>query len=70
MRAAQVIVVSPVFDSLPGMAVAGEQVLVEAFVAQASVEALHEAVLHWLARRNVMPVDGMVLLPFEDGVRR
>lgn len=51
------------------MAVAGKEVLVEAFVAQASVETLHEAVLHWLARRDVMPLDSMVLLPFEDGVR-
>lgn len=30
---------------------------------------LHEAVLHWLARRDLIPLDSMVLLPFEDGVR-
>jgi len=50
------------------MAVAGEKVLVEAFVAQASVEALHEAILIGLPRGDVMPLDSMVLLPFQDAV--
>ena len=69
LRVVQVIVASPIFDDLPGITVAGEQILIEAFVAQASVEALDETVLHWLTRRDVMPLYSMVLLPFEGGVR-
>lgn len=70
MGAVQVIVVSPVFDNLPRMAVAGEEVLVEAFITQTSIEAFHKAILHRLSRRNVMPLDGVILLPFKDGIRR
>lgn len=69
MRAVQVMVVSPVFNNLPRVAVAGEEVLVEAFIAQPTIEAFHEAILHGLARRDVVPRHGLVLLPFEDGVR-
>ena len=42
--------------------------LVEALVAQATIKALDEAVLHWLAGSDVMPFDEAVLLPFENGV--
>lgn len=70
MGAVQVIVVSPVFDNLPCMAVAGEEVLVEAFITQTSIKAFHEAILRRLSRRNVMPLDGVILLPFKDGIRR
>jgi hypothetical protein len=45
VRAVVVVVVAPCRDQVPGMAQAGEQVLVEAFVPQATVEALDEAVL-------------------------
>ena len=38
MRAVQVIIVSPVFDNLPRVAVAGEEVLVEAFIAQPTID--------------------------------
>lgn len=44
MRAVMVVVVAPYCDQVAGMAQAGEQVLVEAFVAQSAVEALDEAV--------------------------
>jgi hypothetical protein len=37
-------------------------VLVEAFVPQASVEALNEAILHRFARRDVMSFDDVLLL--------
>ena len=46
MRSVQIIVVPPVVDDLAGMAVAGEQILVEALVPEAPVEAFHKAVLH------------------------
>jgi hypothetical protein len=44
-----------------------EQRLVQAFVAQAAIEALNEAVLHWLARRDVVPLDAPFLRPAQDG---
>ena len=43
--------------------------LVEALVTQAAVEALDEAILHRLARGNVVPFDTVVLLPAQDRVR-
>src|SRR5262245_40853691 len=46
-----------------------EQVLVEALVAQPSVEALHKAVLHRFTRRDVVPFDVVFLLPGQDSVR-
>jgi hypothetical protein len=51
------------------MAQAGEQVLVEAFVPQATVEALDEAVLHRFAGSDVVPFDLPVLLPRQDRIR-
>ena len=54
------LVVSPVFDNLPRMAVAREEVLVEAFITQTSIEAFHEAILHRLAQRDVMPLDRVI----------
>tara|TARA_B100001765_G_C19280396_1_gene239649 strand:+ start:222 stop:419 length:198 start_codon:yes stop_codon:yes gene_type:complete len=47
----------------------GEQMLVEALVAQAAIKALDEAVLHGLPRRDVMPLDLAILLPFQNGLR-
>ena len=69
MRSVIVIVVTPARDDLAGMAVAAEEVLVEAFVAQPAVERLDEAVLHRFARRNVVPVDAARLPPLKNGVR-
>jgi hypothetical protein len=43
--------------------------LVETFVTQPAVEALDEAVLSWLARRDVMPLDIALMLPSQDGAR-
>ena len=60
----RVVVVSPGSDNLTGMVVTGEQMLVQAFIAQASVKALDKAVLHRLAWLDVMPIDLAVLAPF------
>ncbi len=49
MRPCRVVIGAPVPDNLTGMVVAGEQVLVQAFIAQASVKTLNEAVLHRFA---------------------
>ncbi len=61
-----VVVVLPEADLLPGISQAREQHLVEELVAEAAVEALDEAVLHRLARRDVVPVDASPLAPGED----
>ena len=50
MGACRVVIVSPVLDDLSCMTVTGEQMFVQAFIAQASVKALDEAVLHWFSR--------------------
>jgi hypothetical protein len=65
-----IVIVTPGRDQLPGVAQVGEQVLVEALVAQAAIEALDEAVLHGLSRRDVVPLDLSVFLPTQDGIRR
>ncbi len=44
----------------------GEQGLIEALVPQATVEALDEAVLHRLARSDVMPLAPPLLRPPQD----
>lgn len=59
---------TPWRHQIAGMAQAVEQVLIEAFVAHPTVKALHEAILHWFARRDVVPINFAVLLPFQDGV--
>lgn len=64
-----IVVVAPSRDQIPGVAQVGEQMLVEALVAQTAVEAFHEAVLHGFARRDVVPLDLPFLLPSQDGVR-
>ena len=70
MRPVVIVVVAPCRNQMAGMAQGWEQVLVQALVPQTAVEAFHEAVLHRLARRDVVPFDLAVLLPFEHGVRR
>ena len=42
--------------------------LVQTFVAEATIERFHEAVLLRLARRDVMPFDAGVLAPGEHGM--
>ena len=68
VRSVGVVVDPPFFDDLARLAEVREHVLVEVFVAEASVEALHEAILNRFARRDVVPFDGMPLLPSQDSV--
>lgn len=70
MRSVGVVVDPPVLDDLTGLVEVGEQVFVEALVAQATVEALNKAVLHRFARRDVVPLDAKLLLPGQHRVRR
>lgn len=68
MRSVQIVVNPPVFNDVPGMAIAAEQVLVETLVSQAPIEAFDKAILHRFAWGDVVPFDATVLLPFEHGV--
>ena len=54
MRSVGVVVDPPFFGDLTGLVEVGEQVLVQALVAQPSVEALNEPVLPRLAGRDVV----------------
>ena len=51
-----------------GMVQRREQVFVQAFLAHPSIEAFHQAVLHWLAGRDVMPTNLAVFLPLQPRV--
>jgi hypothetical protein len=57
----------PAFDDGAGFGQGGEDLLVQALTARATVEALDEAVLLWLAGRDVMPVNAGAVDPFQDG---
>jgi transposase InsO family protein len=59
----------PAVEDLAGVAERAEQMLVQALVAEPADEALRERVLHRLARRDVVPLDRMVLGPGEDRPR-
>jgi hypothetical protein len=63
-----IVVISPFFDDIAGMIVAGKQVFIQTLIAQPTVEAFNKTVLHWFARRNIMPFDLGVLLPFQHSV--
>ncbi len=68
MGSCRIVVDAPVSDDLSGMTVIAEQMFVQAFIAQASVEAFDEAVLHGLARLDVMPLDTSILAPLQNGI--
>ena len=68
VRSVGVVVDPPFFDDPARLLEVGEQVLVEALVAQAAIEALHEGILHRFARCDVVPFDTALLLPGQDGV--
>ena len=68
VRSIGVVVDPPFFDDLARLLEVGEEVFVEALVAQSAVEALDEAILHRFARRDVVPFDTALVLPGQDGV--
>ena len=69
MRPVVIVVGAPCRNHAAGMAQRREQVFVEALLAHPPVEALHQAVLHWLAWRDVAPIDLAVFLPFQHRIR-
>jgi hypothetical protein len=60
---------TPRSDQLAGMAQVVEQVLVQTFIAHPPVEAFHKSVLYRPSRRDVVPVNLAVFLPFQDRIR-
>lgn len=70
VRSVGVVVDSPFLDNLASLVQIGEQVFVEALVAQPAVEAFDKTVLHRLAGRDVVPLlDPEFLLPGQDRIR-
>lgn len=69
MRPEIVVVVGPFRNGAAGMIETKEQALVEQLVAHAAVDAPDIAVLHWSSRRNVVPLDLVILRPGKDGIR-
>ena len=61
-----VVVGAPSLDDPPRLGQRGEGVLIEAFIAQPAVEALHEGILDRLAGGDVMPFDSGVLGKAQD----
>lgn len=68
IRSECVAVDPPFYDDVAGLRQAGEEMLIEAFVTQPAAEALDEAILDRLARRDVMPFQAVLLLPSPDRV--
>src|SRR5438046_10548187 len=65
MRAAIVVVVTPSAKRLARMGEATEDLFIEKLIAQAPIETFDEGILRGLAGCDVMPVDGVIVLPFE-----
>ena len=63
-----VVVVAPEGQFAAGISQAVEDFLVQAFVAQAAVEAFDVAILLRLARVDVVPFDAVRVGPFQDGL--
>lgn len=66
----QIVVDAPSLDGFASVSVAGEHVLVQAFIPQASDEVLGESVLHWLTWGDEVPFDAALLAPAKHNVRR
>ena len=63
-----VVVVTPQGQLAAGISQAVEDLLVQAFIPQAAVEGLDEAILLRLARVDVVPFDTVLVGPFQDGL--
>lgn len=59
---------APCSQRVAGMAQAIEQVLIQAFVRHAPIEAFHKTVLHRLSKSDVMSINAAIFLPIQDRV--
>ena len=65
-----VVIIGPIGDAGSGVIEAEEQGFIEKLVPHPAIEALTEAVLHRLARRDEVPGNAVFLRPGQHGVRR
>ena len=68
MRPDVVEVVTPKGQLAAGVGQVVEDLVIQAFVAQAAIEGLDVAVLLRLARVDVMPFDAVLVSPLQDGL--
>ena len=64
-----VVIGDPGGEEFTGMGEVAEQRLVQKFVPHPAVKAFHEAILHRLSRRDVVPFDLVLGAPLQDRVR-
>jgi hypothetical protein len=69
VRPVVVVIGAPGFQHGAGVHERVEQGLIEQLVPQTADEGLGKGVLHWLARRDVVPLDLVVVGPPQDGIR-
>ena len=68
VRAVAVIILPPLLDETPGFCQGNENILVQAFIAEPSVETFHETVIGRFPRPTVLQANIMFLRPFIQGV--
>ena len=68
MRSCVVIIGAPASERDAGLSQRREQRLVQQFIPVPTVEAFDEAILHGLARSDIMPGDAAPIGPGQDGV--
>lgn len=64
-----VVVGDPFGDQIARVGDVAKQRLIQELVPHSTIEAFHEAVLHWLSRRDVMPFDLLLGAPSQDRVQ-
>ena len=68
MGAVAVIILSPLFEEAPGFRQGNENILVQAFITQPSVETFHETVICGFPWPTMHQTNAMFLRPFIQGV--
>ena len=66
MRTDGVIILSPGFHEVPGVRQRMEKMLVQKLIADFAVKALGKTILAGFARRDVVPLDAMILRPLQN----
>ncbi len=61
-----VVIILPFFERFFCFSLRGKQSFVQAFVSQLAVEAFDKSILLGFARGDVVPIDPVILNPFQD----